>query len=148
YFGDRGSSGSGDGRHAFDTMEYTARQVRRILERACDLARRRRREVVSVDKANVLASSRLWRDVAEEVFAENPDVSASHMHVDNCAAQLVIAPEEFDVIVTENLFGDILSDQAAAFEGSLGLAASASLGSGGAGLYEPVHGSAPDIAGL
>lgn len=147
YFGRRESSGTGDRRAAFDTMRYTALQVQRVVERACGFARQRRGRVTSVDKANVLASSKLWRDVAGEVFESNADLAVDHMHVDNCAAQLMIAPEQFDVIVTENLFGDILSDQAAALEGSLGFAASANLGEGVA-LYEPVHGSAPDIAGL
>lgn len=147
YYGPRGSRGAGEQRVAFDTMEYSAAQVRRVVERACEFAMERSARITSVDKANVLTSSRLWRDVAHEVFEGRPDLQADHMHVDNCAAQLVIAPEQFDVIVTENLFGDILSDQAAALEGSLGFAASANLGSHGNALYEPVHGSAPDIAG-
>lgn len=147
YFGRRGSTGTGEQRSAFDTMAYSAPQIRRVLERACGFASERGGRITSVDKANVLASSRLWRDVAEEVFELHLDLDSDHLHVDNCAAQLVIAPEQFDVIVTENLFGDILSDQAAALEGSLGFAASANLGEGSAALYEPVHGSAPDIAG-
>ncbi len=147
YFGTRGSGGSGENRSAYDTMEYSAHQIRRVVERACEFARERRGRITSVDKANVLASSRLWREVAEEVFSKQTDLEADHLHVDNCAAQLMIAPQQFDVIVTENLFGDILSDQAAALEGSLGFAASANLGNGDAALYEPVHGSAPDIAG-
>ncbi len=136
-----------DGDRAFDTTEYTAAEVERVVERACRLARARRGRVVSVDKANVMQTGRLWREVAQAVFDRHDDLETSHFYVDNCAAQLVLAPGAFDVVVTENLFGDILSDQAAAIAGSLGLAPSATLGDAGAGLFEPVHGSAPDLAG-
>jgi 3-isopropylmalate dehydrogenase len=140
YFGDRGTS---DGR-AFDTCVYTEAEVERIARMAFELARRK---VTSVDKANVLDTSRLWRGVAERVAAEHPDTEFEHLLVDNAAMQLVSRPAEFDVILTENMFGDILSDEAAMLTGSLGMLPSASLGEGGPGLFEPVHGSAPDIAG-
>jgi 3-isopropylmalate dehydrogenase len=123
----------------------------RIAQRAFDIARQRRREIVSVDKANVLETSRLWREVVSQMAEENTDVKVSHMLVDNCAMQLVRAPSQFDVILTENMFGDILSDEASMITGSLGLLPSASLSDPKDGkifgLYEPVHGSAPDIAG-
>jgi 3-isopropylmalate dehydrogenase len=140
------------GRQAVDTLRYSETEIRRVLRVAFELARRRRRRVTSVDKANVLASSRLWRTLAEEVAREYPDVELRHMLVDTCAMQLVRRPADFDVLVTENMFGDILTDEAAALTGSLGLLPSASLGrrrrdGTGRGLYEPVHGSAPDIAG-
>jgi 3-isopropylmalate dehydrogenase len=143
YFGDRGREGD----RAYDTCVYTRGEVRRVAERAVAAARERRGRVTSVDKANVLETSRLWRDEVMAVAAEHPDVAVDHMLVDNAAMQLVSRPAEFDVIVTENLFGDILSDEAAMITGSIGMLPSASLGAGGAGLYEPVHGSAPDIAG-
>ncbi|HPZ44132.1 MAG TPA: 3-isopropylmalate dehydrogenase [Bacillota bacterium] len=129
-----------------DTLEYTTPEIERILRLAFELASKRRRKVTSVDKANVLGSSRHWREVASAVGEEYPDVELEHMYVDNCAMQLVKNPKQFDVLVTENMFGDILSDQASVLAGSLGMLASASLGSG-IGLYEPVHGTAPDIAG-
>jgi 3-isopropylmalate dehydrogenase len=135
------------GARAVDTCVYTKQEVARIAERAADVARTRARRVVSVDKANVLETSRLWRETVDEVFASHPDVELSHILVDNCAMQLVRDPRQFDVILTENMFGDILSDQAAMLTGSLGLLPSASLGEGTFGLYEPAHGSAPDIAG-
>jgi 3-isopropylmalate dehydrogenase len=144
YYGARGTREDGT---VFDTCEYHPSQVERIARRAFELARRRRGRVCSVDKANVLDTSRMWRRVATEVAAEYPDVELEHMLVDNAAMQLVEAPSRFDVLVTENMFGDILSDEAAAVTGGLGLAASASLGDSGPGLFEPVHGSAPDIAG-
>jgi 3-isopropylmalate dehydrogenase len=144
YFGAKGVRDDGT---AFDTCEYHPSQVERIARRAFDLARKRRRQVASIDKANVLETSRLWRRVVSDVAASYPDVALEHMLVDNAAMQLVQSPERFDVIVTENMFGDILSDEAAAVTGGVGLAGSASLGDGGAGLFEPVHGSAPDIAG-
>jgi 3-isopropylmalate dehydrogenase len=144
YYGARGVRDDGT---VFDTMEYRPDQVERIARRGFELARGRRGHVTSVDKANVLDTSRLWRDVVVGVHAEYADVELEHMLVDNCGLQLVIAPERFDVILTENTFGDILSDVAAGKTGGLGLAASASLGDGRPGIFEPVHGSAPDIAG-
>ena len=143
YFGDRGREGD----RAHDTCVYTRAEVRRVAERAFAAARERRGRLTSVDKANVLETSRLWREEVVAVAARHPDVALDHMLVDNAAMQLVSRPAEFDVIVTENLFGDILSDEAAMLTGSIGLLPSASLGDGGVGLYEPVHGSAPDIAG-
>jgi len=143
YFGERGR----DGDRAHDTCVYTRAEVRRVAERAFAAARERRGRVTSVDKANVLETSRLWREEVGAVGAAHPDVALDHMLVDNAAMQLVSRPADFDVIVTENLFGDILSDEAAMITGSIGMLPSASLGAGGAGLYEPVHGSAPDIAG-
>jgi 3-isopropylmalate dehydrogenase len=131
---------------AVNTLTYTEAEVERVARVAFDLARRRRRHVTSVDKANVLEVSRLWRAVVTRVAAEYPDVELEHMLVDRAAMEIVLAPRRFDVLLTENLFGDILSDEAAAVCGSLGVLSSASLG-GGVGLYEPVHGSAPDIAG-
>ncbi len=140
-----------NGNTAIDTCVYTKEEVRRIAEQAFNIARTRKHEIVSVDKANVLETSRLWREVVTEMAAANPDVKVTHMLVDNCAMQLVRHPGQFDVILTENMFGDILSDEASMITGSLGLLPSASLGpskNGRAfGLYEPVHGSAPDIAG-
>jgi 3-isopropylmalate dehydrogenase len=147
YFGEpRGVEESGDSRTAFNTMRYSEAEVERVARIAFGLARLRRRKVTSVDKANVLESSQLWRDVVIRVAGDYPDVTLEHQYVDSCAMALVIRPASFDVIVTENLFGDILSDQAGAIVGSLGLLASATIG-GRVGLYEPVHGSAPDIAG-
>jgi 3-isopropylmalate dehydrogenase len=135
-----------------DTMPYHEREVSRIVRLAFELARGRRNQVTSVDKANVLATSRLWRTVADEVGRDFPDVHLAHQLVDSCAMLLIRRPADFDVIVTENLFGDILSDEAAVLAGSLGMLPSASLGEhrtahGTFGLYEPIHGSAPDIAG-
>jgi 3-isopropylmalate dehydrogenase len=144
YYGARGVRDDGV---VFDTCEYHPSQVERIVRRAFELSRSRRHHVTSVDKANVLETSRMWRRVAAEVAAENPDVEFEHMLADNAAMQLVQAPERFDVLVTDNMFGDILSDEAAAVTGGLGLAGSASLGDSGPGIFEPVHGSAPDIAG-
>lgn len=140
-----------DGNVAIDTMVYSKPEVKRITEVAFQVARQRKRQVVSVDKANVLETSRLWREVVNEYASENPDVSVSHMLVDNCAMQLIRNPQQFDVILTENMFGDILSDEASMITGSLGLLPSASLTEPKDGkvfgLYEPIHGSAPDIAG-
>jgi 3-isopropylmalate dehydrogenase len=144
YFGAHGVREDGT---AFDTCEYHPSQVERIARRAFELARARRGQLTSVDKANVLETSRLWRRVVHDVAADYPDVEVEDVLVDNAAMQLASAPERFDVIVTENMFGDILSDLAAAVTGGLGLAPSASLGDGGPGIFEPVHGSAPDIAG-
>ena len=144
YFGARGVRDDGT---VFDTMEYRPDQVERITRRGFELARTRRSRVTSVDKANILETSRLWRETVDRASADYPDVELEHMLVDNCGLQLVLAPEQFDVILTENTFGDILSDVAAGLTGGLGLAASASLGDGRPGIFEPVHGSAPDIAG-
>lgn len=139
------------GETAIDTCVYSKHEVRRIALRAVEIARQRQRRIVSVDKANVLETSRLWREVVDEVAAANQDVEIVHMLVDNCAMQLVREPQQFDVILTENMFGDILSDEASMITGSLGLLPSASLSEAADGkvfgLYEPVHGSAPDIAG-
>ena len=143
-----GASGVREDGTAFDTCEYHPSQVERIARRAFELARARKGKLTSVDKANVLETSRLWRRVVNEVAAGYEDVDLEHMLVDNAAMQLASAPGRFDVLVTENLFGDILSDLAAAVTGGLGLAPSASLSDGGPGIFEPVHGSAPDIAGL
>lgn len=135
-----------DGSSAHNTMRYSRSEIERIARRAFEAARQRRKRVTSVDKMNVLETSRLWRQVVTEVAASYPDVSLDHMLVDSCAMRIAFAPSSFDVIVTENMFGDILSDEAGAVVGSLGLLPSASLGDG-TGLFEPVHGSAPDIAG-
>ncbi|KYF59098.1 3-isopropylmalate dehydrogenase, partial [Sorangium cellulosum] len=134
-------------RRAVDTLEYTDVEIERVVELAFRLAAPRRRLVTSVDKANVLESSRLWRTVATEVAARHPDVRVEHQLVDSCAMRLITAASAFDVIVTENMFGDILTDEAAVLAGSLGVLPSASLGDGTRGVYEPIHGSAPDIAG-
>jgi 3-isopropylmalate dehydrogenase len=153
YFGQpQGRSGEPPDRSAVDTCGYTEAEVERVARVAFDLARQRRRRVCSVDKQNVLATSRLWREVVTEVGRDYPDVTLTHMLVDTCAMQLVRDPRQFDVLVTENLFGDILSDEAAMIAGSMGMLPSASLGDAvhdgrRFGLYEPVHGSAPDIAG-
>ncbi len=153
YFGEREeSSGAPGSRRAVDTLPYAEHEIRRVVELAFELAAGRRGHVTSVDKANVLATSRLWRTVANEVATKHADVTLVHQLVDSCAMLLVRRPADFDVIVTENLFGDILSDEAAVLAGSLGMLPSASLGErrtehGTFGLYEPIHGSAPDIAG-
>ena len=144
YFGARGVRDDGT---VFDTCEYHPLQVERLVRRAFELARGRRGSLTSVDKANVLETSRLWRRVVDELAPDYPDVRVEHMLVDNAAMQLAVAPGRFDVIATENMFGDILSDLAAAVTGGLGLAPSASLSDAGPGIFEPVHGSAPDIAG-
>ncbi len=148
YFGEKGIRTLDDGRRqGWDMMSYAEDEVRRIAHVGFKAARGRRGKLCSVDKANVLETSQLWRDVMIEVSAEYPDVELSHMYVDNAAMQLVRNPGQFDTIVTGNLFGDILSDQASMCVGSIGLLASASLAEGTCGLYEPIHGSAPDIAG-
>jgi 3-isopropylmalate dehydrogenase len=142
-----GASGVRDDGTVFDTCEYHPKQVERIVRRAFRLAKSRRGFLTSVDKANVLETSRLWRRIVDEVASEHPDVTVEHMLVDNAAMQVATDIEHFDVLVTENMFGDILSDLAAAVTGGIGLAPSASLSDGGPGIFEPVHGSAPDIAG-
>jgi 3-isopropylmalate dehydrogenase len=148
YFGKpRGTSGPKGDRVGFNTMHYTEPQIRRILHSGFRTARARGKRLCSVDKMNVLETSQLWRDIAEEIAPEYSDVALSHMLVDNCAMQLVRNPRQFDVIVTGNLFGDILSDEASMLTGSIGMLPSASLDARGKGLYEPIHGSAPDIAG-
>jgi 3-isopropylmalate dehydrogenase len=142
-----GASGVRDDGTVYDTCEYHPRQIERIVRRAFRLAKSRRGFLTSVDKANVLETSRLWRRIVDAVAPEHPDVTVEHMLVDNAAMQLATNPEHFDVLVTENMFGDILSDLAAAVVGGIGLAPSASLSDGGPGIFEPVHGSAPDLAG-
>jgi 3-isopropylmalate dehydrogenase len=148
YFGEpRLRERTPSGWRAVDTLEYSESEVRRVVQLAFTIARGRRKRVTSVDKANVLESSRLWRQIATEVATDFPDVTLEHQLVDSCAMRLVTNPSSFDVVVTENMFGDILSDEAAVLTGSLGMLPSASLGEGRLGLYEPIHGSAPDIAG-
>ncbi|HYA00267.1 MAG TPA: 3-isopropylmalate dehydrogenase [Candidatus Binatia bacterium] len=148
YFGEHGRSGEGIAESAHDTIAYSRAEISRVVGFALGLARRRRRRLVSVDKANALWSGRLWRDVATELAAANPDLSVEHSLVDSFAFRMLVEPSRLDVVVTENLLGDILSDEAAAISGSLGLMASASLNpAGGPALYEPIHGSAPEIAG-
>lgn len=147
YFGEpRRFQRDADGSSAFNTMRYSSEEVERVARVAFDAARRRRRKVTSVDKANVLETSQLWREIVGQVSRDYPDVTLEHLYVDACAMHLMMNPQKFDVVLTENLFGDILSDEAAAITGSLGMLASASIG-GAVDLYEPVHGSAPDIAG-
>lgn len=147
YFGERSTEKEGDQMVAHDSMSYSEVEIRRIAKRGFDIAMKRNKKVTSVDKANVLDTSRLWRKVVEEVAKEYPEVTLEHMLVDNCAMQLVRDPKQFDVILTENMFGDILSDEASMITGSIGMLSSASLGKTKLGLYEPSHGSAPDIAG-
>ena len=147
YFGERSTVEENGIRKATDTLTYSETEIRRIAIRAFDIAMKRKKKVTSVDKANVLDSSRLWRSVVEDVAKDYPEVTLEHMLVDNCAMQLVRDPKQFDVILTENMFGDILSDEAAMISGSLGMLASASLNDTKFGMYEPSHGSAPDIAG-
>jgi 3-isopropylmalate dehydrogenase len=146
YFGKRGREKIDGGERAFDTLEYTDAEVRRVVRLAFRLASERKQKVTSIDKANVLESSRLWRQTATAVAAEFPSVALEHQLVDSAAMRLVTTPAAYDVVVTENMFGDILTDEAAVLAGSLGLLPSASLGDSRVGLYEPIHGSAPDIA--
>lgn len=147
YFGERTTEERNGVMTAVDTLTYTEKEIRRIAKRGFDIAMKRRKKVTSVDKANVLDSSRLWRKVVEEVAKDYPEVTLEHMLVDNCAMQLVKDPKQFDVILTENMFGDILSDEASMVTGSIGMLSSASLNDTKFGLYEPSGGSAPDIAG-
>lgn len=148
YFGERGRKEVDGVPAAWDTEMYSIEEVERIARVAFDLAMKRNKKLTSVDKANVLESSRLWRETVIRISAEYPEVELNHMYVDNCAMQLVRNPRQFDVIVTSNIFGDILSDEASMIAGSIGMLASASLSGSKLGLYEPIHGSAPDIAGL
>ena len=148
YFGERGRKEVEGQPAAWDTEMYTVPEIERIARVAFDLAMKRNKKLTSVDKANVLESSRLWRETVINVSKDYPEVELNHMYVDNCAMQLVRNPKQFDVIVTSNIFGDILSDEASMIAGSIGMLASASLSEGKLGLYEPIHGSAPDIAGL
>ena len=148
YFGEpKGIRQTAGEREGFDTMRYRESEIRRIARVAFDAARKRGKRVCSVDKANVLETSQLWREVVTQEAKAYPDLELTHMYVDNCAMQLVRTPKQFDVIVTGNLFGDILSDEASMLTGSIGMLPSASLDANGKGLYEPIHGSAPDIAG-
>ncbi|MDR2510617.1 MAG: 3-isopropylmalate dehydrogenase [Spirochaetaceae bacterium] len=156
YFGERGRDGEGEGESAFDTERYSRMEIERVLRVGFDAAAKRRKKLCVVDKANVLESSRLWRECAANLAPRYPGIETSYQYVDNCAMQLIRAPGQFDVIVTSNLFGDILSDEASVLSGSIGMLASASLGAPDSplakngrpmGMYEPIHGSAPDIAG-
>lgn len=148
YFGDRGRDTGPDGEYAWDTERYSVKEIERITRIACELAVKRGKKLVSVDKANVLESSRLWRCTVHEYCAKNyPQITVEDVLVDNMAMQIVKNPAQFDVVLTSNMFGDILSDEAAQVTGSIGMLASSSLGDGRRGLYEPIHGSAPDIAG-
>ena len=147
YFGERGRRDGKYGPEAYDTEAYSVMEIERIARVAFETARKRRKNVISIDKANVLETSRLWRETVHRIAAEYPDVTCTDMLVDNAAMQLVRNPAQFDVVVTTNMFGDILSDEASQITGSIGLLPSASLGSTKRGLYEPIHGSAPDIAG-
>lgn len=145
YFGDRGTAA--DGKSAWDTEKYTWSEIERIVRMGFEFAQKRQKRLCVVDKANILNSSQLWRKVTESVKEDYPDVALSYLYIDNASMQLVRNPRQFDVIATSNMFGDILSDEASQITGSIGMLASASLGDGGPGLYEPIHGSAPDIAG-
>jgi 3-isopropylmalate dehydrogenase len=147
YFGDRGRKTIKDDKAAWDTEQYTVSEVRRIAKIGFEAAAKRNKHLTNVDKANVLESSRLWRETVLEVAAEYPDIQLDHLYIDNAAMQLIKRPQSFDVMLTSNMFGDILSDEASQIVGSIGVLPSASLGAGGLGMYEPSHGSAPDIAG-
>jgi len=148
YFGKRGQGTGENGAYSYDTMMYSEVEVERIARNAFDIAMKRSKKLCSVDKANVLENSRLWRKVVLNVAKEYPEVELSHLYVDNAAMQLIINPKQFDVIVTGNLFGDIISDEASMITGSIGMLPSASIGNSKLGMYEPIHGSAPDLAGL
>lgn len=145
YFGDRGTAA--DGKSAWDTEKYTWEEIERIVRMGFEFAQKRQKKLCVVDKANILNSSQLWRKVTESIKGDYPDVQLSYLYIDNASMQLVRNPRQFDVIATSNMFGDILSDEASQITGSIGMLASASLGKDGPGLYEPIHGSAPDIAG-
>lgn len=147
YFGEKGRKQTDMGEAAYDVEQYSVKEVERIARTAFEIARKRNKHVTNVDKQNVLESSRLWRSVVLEVAKDYPDVELDHLYVDNASMQLIMRPTTFDVIVTGNIFGDILSDEASQMTGSIGMLPSASLGEGSLGMYEPVHGSAPDIAG-
>ena len=147
YFGERKTEEVNGVLTATDTLTYNENEIRRIAIKAFEIAMKRRKSVISVDKSNVLESSRLWRRVVEAVAQDYPDIALDHMYVDNAAMQLVRNPKQFDVLLTSNIFGDILSDEASQITGSIGMLPSASLADGDFGMYEPVHGSAPDIAG-
>ncbi len=146
YFGEKSREKTDEGVKATDILSYSTYEIERIVRYAYEVARKRNHKLCSVDKANVIETSRLWRETVTELAKEYPDVETSHMYVDNCAMQLIRNPKQFDVIVTENMFGDILTDEASMLTGSIGMLPSASIG-GEVGLYEPSHGSAPDIAG-
>jgi len=148
YFGEKGRKQTEMGEAAYDIEQYSVEEVKRIAKTAFDIAIKRKKHVTNVDKQNVLESSRLWRSVVLEVAKDYPDVKLDHLYVDNASMQLIMRPSTFDVIVTGNIFGDILSDEASQMTGSIGMLPSASLGKGSLGMYEPVHGSAPDIAGM
>ncbi|MBQ7265716.1 MAG: 3-isopropylmalate dehydrogenase [Firmicutes bacterium] len=147
YFGEKGRKQTDMGEAAYDVEQYSVKEVERITRTAFEIARKRKKHVTNVDKQNVLESSRLWRSVVLDVAKDYPDVELDHLYVDNASMQLIMRPTTFDVIVTGNIFGDILSDEASQMTGSIGMLPSASLGEGSLGMYEPVHGSAPDIAG-
>ena len=147
YFGERGKTEVNGVPAAYDTEKYNEEEVRRIAKIAFDSAMKRKKKVTSVDKANILESSRLWRRIIEEVAVDYPEIEVNHLYIDNAAMQMVRDPKQFDVIVTSNMFGDILSDEASMVTGSIGMLPSASLGENSFGMYEPIHGSAPDIAG-
>lgn len=147
YYGERGRQQGKNGMEAYDTELYSEMEIERIARTAYEIAMGRKKQIISIDKANVLESSRLWREVVHNLNAEYPEVTVTDMLVDNAAMQLIRNPAQFDVVVTSNMFGDILSDEASQITGSIGLLPSASLGESGRGMYEPIHGSAPDIAG-